>query len=182
CAPDADRLPRRAPGGSRGGRRMPRNVEPCTLEKGKPRCRPHGRSEGPRRADGAAATADGPGSAHGRAAPVAHARELNMLDRRGHMSKKKRDSTTGVETKYEEVRQLLAVGKERGFLAYDEINETLPDEISSSTEEIEEFFSLLESHGVAVVDTDAREQLGPSGTAASSKDAPKDDKDDEGKE
>ena len=98
------------------------------------------------------------------------------------MSKKKRDHTTGVETKYEEVRQLLAVGKERGFLAYDEINETLPDEISSSTEEIEEFFSLLESHGVAVVDTDAREQLGPGGTAASSKDAPKDEKDDEGKE
>jgi len=98
------------------------------------------------------------------------------------MSKKKRDSTTGVETKYEEVRQLLAVGKERGFLAYDEINETLPDEISSSTEEIEEFFSLLESHGVTVVDTDAREQLGPSAAATSGKDAPKDDKDEEGKE
>jgi RNA polymerase primary sigma factor len=97
------------------------------------------------------------------------------------MSKKKRDATTGVETKYEEVRQLLAVGKERGFLAYDEINETLPDEISSSTEEIEEFFSLLESHGVAVVDTDARE-VGPSGTAAATKDAPKDEKDEEGKE
>jgi RNA polymerase primary sigma factor len=98
------------------------------------------------------------------------------------MSKKKRDHTSGVETKYEEVRQLLAVGKERGFLAYDEINETLPDEISSSTEEIEEFFSLLEAHGVAVVDTDAREQLGPSATAASAKDAPKDEKDEDGKE
>ena len=77
------------------------------------------------------------------------------------MSKKQRDPSPSVEVKYDEVRQLVALGRERGFLAYDEINETLPDEISSSTEEIEEFFSLLESHGVAVVDTDAREQLGP---------------------
>src|SRR6185503_17458890 len=161
--------------------RMPRNVEPCTLEKGKPRCRPHGRSEGPRRADGAAATADGPGSAHGRAAPVAHARELNMLDRRGHMSKKKRDSTTGVETKYEEVRQLLALGKERGFLAYDEINETLPEEISSSPDEIEEVFSLFEAHGITIVDADAREQIGP-GNAASVKEAVKEEKEEESKE
>ena len=63
---------------------------------------------------------------------------------RGSMSKKKREQVSGVEAKYEEVRQLLAVGKERGFLAYDEINESLPDEISSSPDEIEEVFSLPE--------------------------------------
>jgi RNA polymerase primary sigma factor len=98
------------------------------------------------------------------------------------MSKKKREQVTGVEAKYEEVRQLLAVGKERGFLAYDEINESLPDEISSSPDEIEEVFSLLESHGITVVDADAREQLGPSGSAAVPKEAAKDEKEDEGKE
>ena len=48
------------------------------------------------------------------------------------MSKKKREHSSGIETKYDEVRQLIAVGKERGFLAYDEINDALPDEISSS--------------------------------------------------
>jgi RNA polymerase primary sigma factor len=97
------------------------------------------------------------------------------------MSKKKREQVSGIEAKYEEVRQLLAIGKERGFLAYDEINESLPDEISSSPDEIEEVFTLLESHGITVVDADAREQLGP-GSGAAAKEASKDDKEDEGKE
>ena len=98
------------------------------------------------------------------------------------MSKKKREPISGVEAKYEEVRQLLAVGKERGFLAYDEINESLPDEISASPDEIEEVFSLLEAHGITVVDADAREQLGPSGSAPAPKEAAKDEKEDDGKD
>jgi RNA polymerase primary sigma factor len=98
------------------------------------------------------------------------------------MSKKKREHSSGVEAKYEEVRQLLAVGKERGFLAYDEINESLPDEISSSPDEIEEVFSLLEANGITVVDADARDQLGPNGSAPTPKEAVKDDKDEDGKE
>jgi RNA polymerase primary sigma factor len=98
------------------------------------------------------------------------------------MSKKKREPISGVEAKYEEVRQLLAVGKERGFLAYDEINESLPDEISASPDEIEEVFSLLEAHGITVVDADAREQLGPSGSTPAPKEAAKDEKEDEGKD
>jgi len=98
------------------------------------------------------------------------------------MSKKKREQLSGVEAKYDEVRQLLALGKERGFLAYDEINESLPDEISASPDEIEEVFSLLEAHGITVVDADAREQLGPGGPAPSAKEAAKEDKEEEGKE
>ena len=56
---------------------------------------------------------------------------------RGAMGKKRRDNTgLGVEEKYEEVRQLVSMGRERGFLALDEINELLPEDVSSSTEEI----------------------------------------------
>jgi RNA polymerase primary sigma factor len=98
------------------------------------------------------------------------------------MSKKKREHLSGVEAKYDEVRQLVALGKERGFLAYDEINETLPEEISSSPDEIEEVFSLFEAHGITVVDADAREQLGPGNAAPSAKEAAKEEKEDEGKE
>ena len=43
-----------------------------------------------------------------------------------------------VEERYEEVRQLVALGREKGYLAYDEINEMLPEEVSSSPEEIDE--------------------------------------------
>ena len=66
------------------------------------------------------------------------------------MSKKQRDPSPGVEAKYDEVRQLVALGRERGFLAYDEINEMLPDEVSSSPEELEEVFSLFELNGSTI--------------------------------
>src|SRR5260221_220200 len=98
------------------------------------------------------------------------------------MSKKKREPISGLEAKYEEVRQLIAVGKERGFLAYDEINESLPDEISSSPDEIEEVFSLLEANGIAVMDADARDQLGPTASGSAPKEVAKDEKDEDGKD
>ena len=75
------------------------------------------------------------------------------------MSKKKRDPRTGVEERFEEVRQLVAAGRERGWVSYDEINEALPDEVSSSPEDLEEIFSLFETHGVTLVDSDGREPI-----------------------
>jgi RNA polymerase primary sigma factor len=93
------------------------------------------------------------------------------------MSKKKRE-TSGVEERYEEVRQLVALGREKGYLAYDEINEMLPEEVSASPEEIDEVFSLLETHGIALVDADSREFVSPEDTSER-KEAPQ--KDDEGK-
>ena len=72
---------------------------------------------------------------------------------------KKKPPSTRVEETYEEVRQLLGLGKERGYLAYDEINEMLPEEVSSSPEDIEEIFSLFEAHGIELVDADTKEQL-----------------------
>ena len=56
------------------------------------------------------------------------------------MSKKKRDSNQPVEEKYEEVRQLIALGKDRGYLAVEEITEMLPDDLTASPEEIEEVY------------------------------------------
>ena len=64
-----------------------------------------------------------------------------------------------IEERYEEVRQLINLGKERGFLAYDEVSEGLPDEVSSSAEAIEEVLSLLVTNGIELVDTDIKEQL-----------------------
>ncbi len=94
--------------------------------------------------------------------------------------KKKREAAAPVEEKYDEVRQLVALGRERGFLSYDEINEMLPDEIGSSAEELEEVFSLFETHGIALVDAETREQLGVVAGAAERKEAGA--KEDEGKE
>ena len=73
--------------------------------------------------------------------------------------KKKKSQTTRVDERYEEVRQLLGLGKERGYLAYEEINEMLPEELSSSPEDIEEIFSLFETHGIELVDAETKEHL-----------------------
>ena len=57
-----------------------------------------------------------------------------------------------IEGKYDEVRQLIVLGKEKGYLLYDEVNDMLPAELTSS-EEIDDLFGALASAGVAVVDS-----------------------------
>ena len=60
-----------------------------------------------------------------------------------------------IEEKYDEIRQLIAVGKEKGFLLYDDINELLPAEVTSS-DELDEVFALINSAGIEVVDSDQK--------------------------
>ena len=58
-----------------------------------------------------------------------------------------------IEEKYDEVRQLIQVGKEKGYLLYDEVNEALPSEITSA-EELDDLFNAFGSAGIEVVDSD----------------------------
>jgi RNA polymerase primary sigma factor len=52
-----------------------------------------------------------------------------------------------IEDKYDQVRQLISIGKERGYLLYDEVNNILPPEVHSS-EEIDELLSVFERYGI----------------------------------
>ena len=58
-------------------------------------------------------------------------------------------AATGLEEKYDAVRQLIAVGKERGYLLYDEVNDSLPAEVHSS-EEIDDLLSTFERNGIEI--------------------------------
>jgi len=58
-----------------------------------------------------------------------------------------------IEEKYDEVRQLIQVGKEKGYLLYDEVNELLPSEVTSA-EDLDELFNAFSSAGIEVVDSD----------------------------
>ena len=58
-----------------------------------------------------------------------------------------------IEEKYDEIRQLIAIGKEKGYLLYEEINELLPSDITSS-EELDDLFSTFGSAGIEVVDSE----------------------------
>ena len=56
-----------------------------------------------------------------------------------------------IEDKYNEVRELIIIGKERGYLLYDEIYDLLPEDICSP-EELDSIFSLFGSVGIEVID------------------------------
>jgi RNA polymerase primary sigma factor len=54
-----------------------------------------------------------------------------------------------IEEKYDQVRQLIDIGKERGYLLRDEVNDTLPPEVLSS-EEIDEVLSAFERYSIEI--------------------------------
>src|ERR1041385_7056 len=63
-----------------------------------------------------------------------------------------------VEEKYAEVKTLIAIGKEKGFLLYDEIYEVLPEEITSLPEELDEIYIRFNDLGIDIVE-DAEKPL-----------------------
>jgi RNA polymerase primary sigma factor len=65
-----------------------------------------------------------------------------------------------VEEKYAEVKQLIVLGKEKGFLLYDEIYEMLPEEITSLPEELDEIYIRFNDLGIDIVE-DADKQGTP---------------------
>jgi RNA polymerase primary sigma factor len=60
-----------------------------------------------------------------------------------------------IEDKYDEVRQLITIGKEKGYLLYDEVNDLLRADITSS-DELDDLFSTFGSAGIEVVDSEQK--------------------------
>ena len=58
-----------------------------------------------------------------------------------------------LEDKYEGVKELLVLGKEKGYLLYDEVNDALPDDIQSA-EELDVIFELFGNAGIEVIDSE----------------------------
>ena len=59
-----------------------------------------------------------------------------------------------LEDKFEEVRQLIIVGKEKGYLLYDEVNDVLPAELTSNPDDLDELFTVFGNAGIDLVDTE----------------------------
>jgi RNA polymerase primary sigma factor len=57
-----------------------------------------------------------------------------------------------IEHKCDEVNELMTVGKERGYILYDEILGLLPEGIYS-LDEMDDIFSILGSEGIEIIDT-----------------------------
>jgi RNA polymerase primary sigma factor len=69
------------------------------------------------------------------------------------MSQENEDLLAVLEEKYEGVKELLSVGKEKGYLLYDEVNDLLPDDIQSS-EDLDNIFYLFGDAGIEMIDSD----------------------------
>jgi len=61
-----------------------------------------------------------------------------------------------IEDKYDEVKQLISIGKEKGYLLYDEVSELLPSDIAASADDLDDLFSTFGSAGIEVVDSEQK--------------------------
>ncbi|MCX6545518.1 MAG: RNA polymerase sigma factor RpoD [Acidobacteria bacterium] len=60
-----------------------------------------------------------------------------------------------IEDKFDEVQQLIIIGKEKGYLLYDEVNDLLRADITSS-DDLDDLFSTFGNAGIEVVDSDQK--------------------------
>src|SRR5262245_39170440 len=74
----------------------------------------------------------------------------NIEDNEG-LENLERSLTLGLDDKYDEVKQLMDMGKEKGYLLYDEVNDLLPGDVTSS-EEMDDMFSMFRAQGIEVID------------------------------
>jgi RNA polymerase primary sigma factor len=75
-----------------------------------------------------------------------------------------------VEEKHPELRGLIALGKERGYLLYDEIFHALPEDVANAPEELDDVYIRLGDFGIEIVDvpekaTPKKDGAATSGTA-----------------
>ena len=77
-------------------------------------------------------------------------------------------SVLAFEDKFDQVTKLITLGKQKGYLLYDEVNDLLPSDVHSA-EELEDVLSMFDSEGIAVlespgpkgVDRDKDEEIKP---------------------
>jgi RNA polymerase primary sigma factor len=60
-----------------------------------------------------------------------------------------------IEDKFDEVQQLIIIGKEKGYLLYEEVNDLLRADITSS-DDLDDLFSAFGNAGIEVVDSDQK--------------------------
>jgi len=63
------------------------------------------------------------------------------------------------ELNKKDMEKIIAIGRQKGFLTYDEVNELLPDDVSSS-EDIDEVFEILGKEDIQLVENDDGEKEG----------------------
>jgi RNA polymerase primary sigma factor len=85
-----------------------------------------------------------------------------------------KETSVLVEEKYPELNKLIQVGKERGFIMYEELFEELPEEVTGIAEELDDIYVRLSELNIDVMDAESAEKEGRE--AAEAKQAAKNNK------
>ncbi|MCB1053985.1 MAG: RNA polymerase sigma factor RpoD, partial [Acidobacteria bacterium] len=67
-------------------------------------------------------------------------------------------NSTPVEERYSSVKQLIELGRDKGYLLYDEIYEMLPEEVVALPDELDEVYVRFSDLGIDVIDRPERYQ------------------------
>jgi RNA polymerase primary sigma factor len=76
---------------------------------------------------------------------------MSNIDDNEGLESLERSLNLGLDDKYDEVKQLMDMGKEKGYLLYDEVNDLLPGDVTSS-DEMDDMFSMFRAQGIEVID------------------------------
>ncbi len=71
---------------------------------------------------------------------------------------KRQETLLSKEIQSDEVKKLISLGEEKGFLTYDDVNEMLPSDIVSS-DQIDEIIMLFGEKNIDIIDTDKGEKI-----------------------
>ena len=112
--------------------------------------------------------------------------EVNMVEKASKTAEKNVDKSEDAaegplsDPSQETVKKMIAAAKERGYITYDELNDTLPqDEMSS--EQIEDVMSLISEMGINIIEADEADDAAEGGEGDKKK-AKKDDDDEDEEE
>jgi RNA polymerase primary sigma factor len=72
-------------------------------------------------------------------------------------SKQRRDPALS-KPEMDDIKRLIAVGKEKGYLTYDEVNEALPDDLVSP-EKLDDMIMIFDEMDIEIVDSDQQVQV-----------------------
>ena len=66
------------------------------------------------------------------------------------------------DEKFDQVNKLISIGKEKGYLLYDEVNDLLPSDVHSA-EDLSDLLSMFDNEGIEVVDSPRAKSAEPLG-------------------
>jgi RNA polymerase primary sigma factor len=80
------------------------------------------------------------------------------MSKKNFRDNRRRGETFSKDIQSDEVKKLISLGEEKGFLTYDDVNEMLPSDIVSS-DQIDEIIMLFGEKNIDIIDTDKGEKI-----------------------